>query len=238
MFSGGRRSLALYTLAATHSHPDIPSTEFIHLLCVDNGMQRFLDLPAQRFRIVRESLEESRPPNQPLPDSALVAVDSSWLLRKLWIDRCEQLVSEYSGRNLICVACGLAMHAKAIVYCAERMVPAVYAGACRRQEDAARHTPVFLEKIEAFSYEIGVKTRFPVYDEFESDRFVRNFLKDRGLPCFGGGERRCLFSDSVSSATDEDVRRYLDDTIPRLLAYVQWTLDGKHEKAVGAFDAR
>ena len=52
LFSGGRRFLALYTLAATQSHPDIPSTAFIHLLCVDNGMQRFLDLPAQRFRIV------------------------------------------------------------------------------------------------------------------------------------------------------------------------------------------
>lgn len=235
MYSGGTDSLAVYVLAATGHHPDLGRPSRIHLLHMLNGMGRFHDFPRNRFEVARKILSANVSSPEKIPDSEMVELDMGRLFQGLWLDRFEELMPLYNGKNLVCVACKVAMHTRAIIYCLERYVPLLVTGYAKRQGYYPEQTPVFMEKISELSAHFGVNTLFPIYDEFDDQMVTRHVLEDHGVPSTGGGERKCLFCQTLTTATEKDIGQYLDDMIPRVIDYVEFRQAGRLKEAANIF---
>jgi hypothetical protein len=235
LYSGGRDSLALYALSALGNFPAVPRPKRVHLLHMLNGMGRFPDFPATRLQVAERILRGQSTKPEEFPDSHLVELDCGRLFQGLWLDRYEELMPMFGGKNLVCVACKLAMHTKAIIYSVQNYVPLILAGYARRQSFYPEQTHVFMDKVAALSEGFGVTTAFPIYDEFSSEDVVRHLLEDFGLPSTGGGERKCLFCQTKTSATDREIGAYLDHMIPKVRAYIEHILEGRHRDAAEIF---
>ncbi|OGQ96735.1 MAG: hypothetical protein A2521_07285 [Deltaproteobacteria bacterium RIFOXYD12_FULL_57_12] len=243
MYSGGSDSLALYALAALGHHPHLPRPRTIHLLHMLNGFSRFHDFPRNRFLTAKEILEKQKATvgdstvngAAPLPETVLVELDMGRLFQGLWLDRYEELMPRYGGKNLVCVACKVGMHARAVLYCIEAFIPTLVTGYARRQGFYPEQTPVFMEKLAAFSRHFGVITHFPVYEEFDDQLVTRHVLEDFGLPSTGGGERKCLFCQTLTTATEKEIGDYLNDVLPRVIDYVEHRLAGRVGAAARCF---
>ncbi len=177
------------------------------------------------------------PGNEAPPRAFYVELDMGRLFQGLWLDRYEDLMPRYDGKNLVCVACKLAMHARAVIYCVEHLVPVILAGYAKRQGYYPEQTREFMERVAALSERFGVATRFPLYHEFESEAVARHLLEDFGLPSTGGGERKCLFCQTKTTASGKEVGRYLDDMIPRVAEYMEHRLAGRARDAARCFPA-
>lgn len=235
LFSGGTDSLALYALAAGGNHPELPRPRRIHLLNMLNGMGRFPGFTRKRFKVARKIMAAQVPRHADIPESDLVELDMGRLFQGLWLDRYEELMPRFNGKNLVCVACKLAMHIRSVLYCAEHLVPRVVAGYTKKQDYFPEQTPIFMEKIVEFSSHFGINTSFPVYDDFCEDTIVRHVLEDFGLPSTGGGERKCLFCQTLTSAGEMEIGAYLDEMIPRAIDYVEFRLAGRVAEAASCF---
>ena len=235
LYSGSIDSLALYTLSAIGKHPDIPQPRMIHLLCIQNGASRFSGFPYERFKNAEKLLKAQVPSTDPLPAGAFVELDTTRLFQGLWLDRCEELIPQYSGKNLVCTACRLAMHTRAVIYCVERLVPLFISGSSSGRSCCPKHSEAFMAKVMAFSSEFGITSRFPVHHDFDDEMVVKHLLEDHGLPSDSGGERKCLFSQTLTTATDEEIATYLDSMIPRVTQYVESRLEGRVRDAATAF---
>ncbi len=141
----------------------------------------------------------------------------------------------YNGKNLVCVACKVAMHARAIIYCLENFVPHLVTGYAKRQEYYPEQTPVFMEKIADFSSSFGIRTYFPLYDDLENEMVTRQVLEDFGLPSTGGGERKCLFCQTLTTATEKEIGDYLDDMLPLVKEYIELRQAGRIKEAANSF---
>jgi hypothetical protein len=235
LFSGGTDSLALYALAVGGYHSELPRPVKIHLLHMLNGMSRFHDFPRNRFRIAEKILAEKVPSADKMPETVLLELDMGRLFQGLWLDRFEEFMPRYNNKNLVCVACKLGMHARAVIYCIEHFVPLLVAGYTKKQDHYPEQTPVFMDKIAKFSNHFGVKTAFPVYDEFDDQNVTRHVLEDFGLPSTGGGERKCLFCQTLTTATEKEIGAFLDDMIPRVIEYIEHRMAGRLRDAASCF---
>jgi len=243
MFSGGTDSLALFALASMGHHPDLPRPRHIHLLHMLNGMSRFHDFPRQRFEAASQILAKQVPlanmqapgSTVKLPEALLVELDMGRLFQGLWLDRYEELMPRYSGKNLVCVACKVAMHARAIIYCMENFIPHLVTGYARRQEYYPEQTPVFMDKIAEFSSGFGIRTYFPLYEDLTDEMITRHLLEDLGLPSTGGGERKCLFCQTLTTATETEIGQYLDDMLPLVKKYIDLRQAGRIKEAANCF---
>ncbi len=235
LYSGGTDSLALYTLAAGGHHPGLSRPVRIHLLHMLNGMGRFPDFPRNRFLTAQKILAAKVTASDILPPAEMVELDMGRLFQGLWLDRFEELMPRYGGKNLVCVACKLAMHARAVIYCVEHFVPHLVAGYTKKQGYFPEQTQVFMEKVTDFSLHFGIRTSFPVYDDFDDQMITRHVLEDLGMPSTGGGERKCLFCQTLTTATDKEIGHYLDDMIPRVIEYIEHRLAGRVREAAHCF---
>ncbi len=235
LFSGGRDSLALYALSMSGSHEEIGRPRKIHLLHMLNGMARFPDFPRQRFEISRTILEGQVPSVSECPESTYMELDMGRLFQGLWLDTYEVLMPRFGGKNLVCVACKLAMHARAIIYCVRHYVPLILTGYASRQSRYPEQTPVFMERIRDLSHRFGITSGFPVYDTFSSEEITRHLLEDYGLPSSGGGERKCMFCQTLTTAAQEHIASYIDEMIPRIEEYINFTLSGNIRAACEVF---
>ena len=235
LFSGGSDSLSLYALAAVGTHPEIPRPRRIHLLHMLNGMGRFPSFPKERFRVSERILQAQMPDTEQIPQATYVELDMGRLFQGLWLDRYEELMPRYGGKNLVCAACKLAMHVKAVIYCVERLVPTLLVGYARKQGYFPEQTRAFMDRISGLSEDFGIRTRFPVYEDFDDERVTRHLLEEFGLPSTGGGERKCLFCQTLTTATEKEIGLYLDEMIPRLRQYVDHKLAGRIRDAASCF---
>jgi len=235
LFSGGSDSLSLYALAAVGVHPQIPRPRRIHLLHMLNGMGRFPSFPKERFRVSEGILKAQMPDSEQIPQATYVEVDMGRLFQGLWLDRYEELMPRYGGKNLVCAACKLAMHVKAVIYCVERLVPTLLVGYARKQGYFPEQTRAFMDRISELSDDFGIRTRFPVYEDFDDERVTRHFLEEFGLPSTGGGERKCLFYQTLTTATEKEIGLYLDEMIPILRQYIDHKLAGRLRDAASCF---
>jgi hypothetical protein len=235
LYSGGRDSLSLYALAAVGKRAEIPRPRRIHLLHMLNGMGRFSAFPRERFAVAERILRDQIPVPEAPPSAAYVELDTGRLFQGLWLDRYEELMPRYGGKNLVCVACKLAMHVRAVLYCVEHLIPSLIVGYALRQDHFPEQTPAFMERMADFSGRFGVKTGFPLYEELDDEDTVRHLLEDFGLPSTGGGERKCLFCQTLTTATERDIGRYLDDMIPMVERYLEYRLDGRVRDAAICF---
>lgn len=235
LFSGGTDSLALYALATAGHHPDLPRPRRIHLLNMLNGMGRFPHFTRNRFETARTILAGRFPLGEEMPEATLVELDMGRLFQGLWLDRFEELMPRYGGKNLVCVACKLAMHIRGILYCNQHLIPVLAAGYTKKQDFFPEQTPVFMEKIGELSARFGVTARFPVYDDFTDEMITRHVLEEFGLPSTGGGERKCLFCQTLTTATEKEIGAYLDDMIPRAGEYIEFIQNGRVREAAACF---
>ena len=235
LFSGGTDSLALMAMAAFGREPDLPRPRTIHLLHMLNGMSRFHDFPRQRYQVAREILARQVTADAPLPEIEYVELDMGRLFQGFWLDRYEELMPRFNGKNLVCVACKLGMHTRAVEYCVRNLVGRLAAGYTSKQDHYPEQTPVFMEKIAAFSAGFGIRTIFPLYEEFNDREVTRHLLEDHGLPSTGGGERKCLFCQTLTTATQEDIGAYLDAMIPLASEYLEHRLAGRVREAAACF---
>lgn len=235
LYSGGRDSLSLYALAAVGKRAEIPRPRRIHLLHMLNGMGRFPTFPRDRFVVAEKILTDQLPAPEAPPAAVYVELDTGRLFQGLWLDRYEELMPRYAGKNLVCVACKLAMHARGVLYCVEQLIPSLLVGYARRQDYFPEQTPAFMERMVGFSRRFGVTTRFPLYDELDDEDTVRHLLEDFGLPSTGGGERKCLFCQTLTTATEREISKYLDDMIPLVERYLEYRLDGRVRDAAQCF---
>jgi hypothetical protein len=92
-----------------------------------------------------------------------------------------------------------------------------------------------MEKIARFSEGFGIRTHFPVYDEFENENVTRHYLEDLGLPSTGGGERKCLFCQTLTTATEKEIGAFLDDMLPIASKFIELRQAGKVKEAADCF---
>ena len=235
LFSGGRDSIALYALGFLGGHPAFPRCRRIHLLHMLNGMSRFHFFPEQRYETVTRILRRQVPVSTNIPENFFLEVDCGRLWQGLWLDSYEKLMPMFNGKNLVCAACKLAMHVRAILYCVQHLTPLLYVGYTVKQSCYPEQRPVFMEKVAELSDMFGIATRFPLYHEFESEETARHFLEDTGLPSTGGGERKCLFCQTLTTAEEGDISSYLDYMIPCCKKYMEFRLSGRLRKAARCF---
>ena len=235
LYSGGTDSLALYALASAGTHPGLGKPSHIHLLHMLNGMGRFADFPRNRFEVARRILIANAPEPEKVPSAQMVELDMGRLFQGLWLDVYEDYMPRYGGKNLVCVACKLGMHTRALLYCIEHFVPLLVAGYTKKQGHYPEQTDVFMAKVAEFSSRFGVRTAFPVYDEFDDQMITRHVLEDFGLPSTGGGERKCLFCQTKTTATEKEIGGYLDDMIVKLADYLEHRLAGRVKEAALCF---
>lgn len=235
LYSGGTDSLALYALASAGHHPGLPRPVRIHLLHMLNGMGRFADFPRNRFLAAHKILLANAPDPKKIPEAEMVELDMGRMFQGLWLDRYEEMMPRYNGKNLVCVACKLGMHARAIVYCHEHFVPHFVAGYTKKQGHYPEQTTVFMEKIRELSARFGINTTFPVYEDFDDQMITRHVLEDFGLPSTGGGERKCLFCQTLTTATEKEIGQYLDDMLPLVGQYIEHRLAGRVREAALCF---
>ncbi len=235
LFSGGSDSLALYALAVAGHHPQIPRPRKIHLLHMLNGMGRFHDFPRERYELSREILARQMSNGVKIPACDMRELDMGRLFQGLWLDRYEELMPRYNGKNLVCAACKLAMHARAILCCVENFLSLLLVGYTKKQNYYPEQTPVFINKVSELSGHFGVETRFPLYEECDDTLVSRHLLEDFGLPSTGGGERKCLFCQTLTTATEKEIGLYLDDMIPRVVDYLEKRLAGRVREAAHCF---
>ena len=200
-----------------------------------NGMGRFPDFPRHRFMTAQKILATQVPDKEVLPESSMEELDMGRLFQGLWLDRYEEYMPRYGGKNLVCVACKLAMHTRGIIYCIEHFVPFLVAGYAKKQNYYPEQTKAFMEKIAEFSSHFGIQTKFPVYHDFSDRRYTRHLLEDFGLPSTGGGERKCLFCQTLTTATEKEIGAYLDDMLPRVTDYIEHRLAGRVREAADCF---
>lgn len=234
LFSGGTDSLALWSMALSGHKKDLPKASSIHLLTMLNGMGRFPHFTENRFRTAKELLEKQSP--VPLPETKRMELDCGRLFQEFWLDRFETLMPRFGGKNLVCVACKLAMHTRVILYCLEHQVPHLVAGYTAKQSFYPEQTPAFMERMTAFGKKFSVETSFPLYEAFSEERICRQYLEDQGLPSTGGGERKCLFSQTQTSTTEKETGEYLDTCLPIATQYIRHRLDGDIAAAARCFD--
>ena len=234
LYSGGRDSLAIYALAAHGLHKAIRRPRRVHMLHMLNGMGRFPEFPKNRLDVAHNILKAQRPKGE-IPEPIYVELDCGRLFQGLWLDWYEELMPRFGGKNLVCVACKLAMHAKAVMYCVEHLVPVLSAGYASRQSYYPEQTSAFMERIAEFSLHFGVTTIFPIYEDFETEEVARHLLEDFGLPSTGGGERKCLFCQTKTTATEQEIGDYLDAMIPKVIRYCELRLDGRVKEAAECF---
>ncbi len=235
LFSGGTDSLALYGLLTAGHLQDLMRPRSIHLLHMLNGMSRFHDFPKERYHVARKILAKRASEKEKLVDSFYLELDMGRLFQGLWLDTYEILMPKYNGKNLVCVACKLAMHTRAIIYCVENFVPMLTTGYTKKQSYYPEQTPIFMEKMADLSSSFGIATTFPVYNEFDDKTVTRHVLEDFGLPSTGGGERKCLFSQTLTNAKEDEIGQYVDDMMPKLKSFIDFRLDGKVKKAAEIF---
>jgi hypothetical protein len=235
LFSGGTDSLALFGLTATGNLPELKKSRKIHLLHMLNGMSRFHDFPRDRYNLAKKILSTRVSRQEQVPELSYVELDMGRLFQGLWLDRYEELMPRYGGKNLVCAGCKMAMHARAVLYCIEHLVPLLATGYSKKQDYYPEQTPVFMEKIVDFSAHFGIRTLFPVYDEFDDKTVTRHALEDLGLPSTGGGERKCLFSQTLTTATENEIGRYMDDMVPKMIEFVDHSLSGRVRDAAACF---
>jgi len=236
LFSGGPDCLSLYVLAALGKIHDVPSPRMIHLVHMLNRMVRFPDAPRERFKAVVKILEGQVPPTEPLPAASFIELDMGRLLQELWLLKHEELMPRYGGKNLVCVACHLAMNIRAVIYCVEHAVPNLLVGYSKKQSSCPHQSEIFLNRIADFSECFGVITRFPLYNDFDKESIPKLFLADHGLPSDNGGKGNCLFSEAITTATEREVAAYLDDMLPRMSSYVESRLEGRSKDSASCFD--
>jgi len=92
-----------------------------------------------------------------------------------------------------------------------------------------------LSKIAKFSEQFGIVTKFPVYDAFEDQQYTRHVLEDFGLPSTGGGERKCLFCQTLTTAAEEEIGAYLDVMLPLAAEYIDHKRAGRIRQAANCF---
>ena len=235
LYSGGRDSLSLYALSMTGRHKDIPMARSIHCLHMLNGMGRFHDFPKRRLDVAKKILEGQVPQREDCPSTHYVELDCGRLFQGLWLDTYEALMPRFGGKNLVCVACKLAMHTKAIIYSITNYCSIILAGYAKRQSFYPEQTHVFMEKIVELSAHFGVTTNFPLYEDFSDEDITRHLLEDFGLPSTGGGERKCLFCQTLTTATEKEIGQYLDYMIPTIKKYIDYVLSGQIKKAAECF---
>lgn len=235
LYSGGTDSLAIYALACLGRHPQLGRPRRIHLLHMLNGMGRFPDFPRNRFETAEKILSRQAAPGANFPATEMAELDSGRLFQGLWLDRYEELMPRYNGKNLVCVACKVAMHTKAILYCLDHFVPLLVAGYARRQQHYPEQTAVFMDKLADFSETFGITTRYPVYEDFADQMHTRHVLEEFGLPSTGGGERKCLFCQTLTTATEVEIGRYLDDMLPQVADYIEHKRAGRVRQAAEVF---
>ena len=200
-----------------------------------NGLSRFHDFPETRFRTAERIIQAQAPDPQAAPPTAWVELDMGRLFQGLWLDWYEELMPRYAGKNLVCAACKLGMHAKAVLYCRQNAIPLLLVGYAAKQDYYPEQTPAFMERMAAFSENYGVTTRFPLYQEFEDEQVTRHLLESFGLPSTGGGERKCLFCQTRTTATETEIGAYLDDMLPTVRRYLDHTLAGRVREAALCF---
>ncbi len=235
LFSGGRDSLALYALSMGGRHSEIPRPRNIHLLHMLNGMARFPEFPESRFKVAKAILERQIPAPEECPASIFVELDMGRLFQGLWLDTYEILMPKFQGKNLVCVACKLAMHTKAIIYCVTNYVPLLLAGYASRQSYYPEQTPAFMERLQQMSEGFGITTRYPLYHDFTEEEIARHLLEDFGLPSTGGGERKCMFCQTLTTAKEQHILAYLDEMIPKVERYIELYLNGQVKEAAEIF---
>ncbi|MBU2551668.1 MAG: hypothetical protein KKB20_24870 [Proteobacteria bacterium] len=235
LFSGGTDSVSLYALAAIGRHSDVPRPSRIHLLHMLNGMSRFHAFPEARFRVAERIIKSQAPETDPVPEADYVELDMGRLFQGLWLDWYEDLMPRYGGKNLVCAACKLGMHVKAIIYCRQHSIPLLLVGYAEKQDYYPEQTRAFMDRIAAFSESFGVATRFPLYEDFAEDMVTRHLLEEFGLPSTGGGERKCLFCQTRTTATEAEIGAYVEDMLPRLREYVEHKLAGRIKEAAQCF---
>jgi len=235
LFSGGTDSLALYAMSVLGNFAGIQPPQTIHLLHFLNGMSRYPEFPRQRLRICRELLGVQRGGEERLPATRYLELDTGRLFQGLWLDRFEILMPQFNGKNLVCVACKVAMHARAIIYCVTERIPLMMTGYARRQQYYPEQTPAFMDRLQTFSREFGVETKYPVFEAFADRSAARHYLEDQGLPSAGGGERDCLFSQTYTTADETDTARYLDAALPLVRRYLEAVLEGDTAMAAACF---
>ena len=235
LYSGGRDSTALLALAICGGHREIPAVGAVHLLHMLNGMSRFHDFPRRRFERTLTLLEGQWPADQPIARVHYLELDMGRLFQGFWLDHYEDLMVRFGGKNLVCVACKLGMHIRAILYCLHHHVPLLLVGYASRQAYYPEQTEAFMQRLADFSSRFGVTTRYPLFQHFEDVHTARHLLEDLGLPSTGGGERKCLFCQTKTTATEKETSAFLEAMLPRASEYIEHKLSGNIQQAAACF---
>lgn len=204
LFSGGRdSSLATCKLAERGN--------LLYLLNFDNGATIEKEVTKIKF----EELRKRYPDN--IVHFAQKAIFG--LFRKLALENIEKDFLKHKT-NLICLGCKLASHVEAIIYGVENSISIIADGYNRYQaNEFMEQRAEAIEIIKNFCSEYGILYINPIYN-YESKKTVKYSLFEHGIS-FKSLEGSCLFGDTASIPSKQDVISYIYDRLQICREYIK-----------------
>lgn len=131
----------------------------------------------------------------------------SGLFRRIALVSLEEDIKKYNV-SLVCVGCKLAMHVQSIIFCKKNELQCMADGSTERQKRYGEQREVTLSFLKKLYSEYGILYENPVYELDKKE--IKYGLFDRGMT-IQPLEDTCLFSNTFSIASDEIIKRYLEE---------------------------
>lgn len=212
LYSGGLDSSAVVAKFAAHGAKEL------HLILCDNGAQNHMDLAEVKLKEFRERFPETK--------FIFTVLKSSYLFKKIALKSLESDIENYKS-NLLCVGCKMAMHANALLYAKEHGISVVADGFAKRQEDFPEQDVSFLEEMRFLYARHNVLYESPLYYIASSKNAVKDILSryDLSTKSIEGG---CLFGDTFSKPSTENVRAYFKSKVADVDQYIKEAISEKN----------
>jgi len=213
LYSGGLDSSALAGMYGAKGY------NVVHLLTFCNGAHFNLEYAKIK---VREFEKEF--PNTEFRHSM---IPIAYPFKKFSLCSLERDIEDYHT-NLVCVGCKMAMHARAVLYALENNVSLVVDGFVARQSHFPEQDPSFIDEIHKLYAQYNITYENPLYYIVKTKDDVKDILFRYNLST-KSIEGECLFGDTFSTASSENIRRYVQAKAPLMNEYVDGWLTEKQK---------
>lgn len=181
----------------------------VHLLHYNHGAVISNNLHVKRFNELKSLVGEN--------NILLTEINHSGLFRKLSLANIEQDFSKYET-NLICLGCRMAMHCETIIYAKQNNICRVTDGSVKYQDNFPEQNSVSLSFFKKLYQQYNIDYS-PLLANVTSAKEVKYELLDNGIS-IQSMEDTCLFNNTFSPATDQNINAYLNERFEICNSYI------------------
>lgn len=202
LFSGGLDSSLVACYMAERGYE-------IYLNHFDNGALISNNLYEVRYKEISDIYSKS--------NIYLNHMNCAGLFRKISLANIEGDIINFS-KNLVCMGCKLSMHVENILFCLNNNIHLVVDGSTKKQEKYAEQREISIQHIKELYNQYDIDYLNPIYNLTKKQ--IKYELFDRGIT-IQSLEDTCLFSNTFSEATDETIKKYIENKLSFCYKFIE-----------------